>query len=112
MVSMLISNLVDNAIRYTQAGGHILVNVCSVDKALCIRVEDDGPGIPLHLRERVFERFYRVANAGQTGTGLGLPICQRIAALHDATTQLQAGANGVGTSAQVRFALRRPAGAE
>ena len=106
MVSMLISNLVDNAVRYTQAGGHIRVDVCSEEKNLCLRVEDDGPGIPLHLRERVFERFYRVANAEQAGTGLGLAICQRIAALHGATIRLQAGANEVGTRAEVCIAGR------
>ena len=109
MVSMLISNLVDNAIRYTQPGGHILVNVHREDKAICVRVEDDGPGIPAHLRERVFERFYRVADADQAGTGLGLAICQRIAALHGATIRLQAGANGMGTCALVCIALTRSA---
>jgi two-component system sensor histidine kinase QseC len=109
MVSMLISNLVDNAIRYTQAGGHIFVNLYREDDAICIRVEDDGPGIPPHLRERVFERFYRVVNAEQTGTGLGLAICQRIAALHGATIRLQAGANEKGTCALVCIALTRSA---
>jgi two-component system sensor histidine kinase QseC len=108
MASMLISNLVDNAIRYTPVGGHIRVELRRDDEALWVRVEDDGPGIPLHLRERVFERFYRVANADQVGTGLGLAICQRIAELHGATIQLQNGANEVGTSALVRIALPWP----
>ena len=109
MVSMLISNLVDNAIRYTQSGGHILVNLSREDRSICLRVEDDGPGIPPQLRERVFERFYRVANADQAGTGLGLAICQRIAALHGATIRLQSGANEVGTCALVCIALTQPA---
>jgi two-component system sensor histidine kinase QseC len=104
MVSMLISNLVDNAIRYTQRQGHILVNIRRVDGAIFLRVEDDGPGIPPHLRERVFERFYRVANADQAGTGLGLAICQRIAELHGATIQLQTGANEKGACALVCIA--------
>jgi two-component system sensor histidine kinase QseC len=104
MVSMLISNLVDNAIRYTQTGGHIQVNVYKEKNMICLRVDDDGPGIPPHLRERVFERFYRVANADQAGTGLGLAICQRIAELHGATIQLQAGANQVGACALVCIA--------
>jgi two-component system sensor histidine kinase QseC len=111
MVSMLLSNLVDNAIRYTQPGGHIQVYTRGEGKTLCVRVEDDGPGIPAHLRERVFERFYRVANADQAGTGLGLTICQRIAALHGATIRLQAGANEVGTSALICIVLVRPADA-
>jgi signal transduction histidine kinase len=109
MVSMLISNLVDNAIRYTQEQGHILVNIRRVDNAICLRVEDDGPGIPPHLRERVFERFYRVANADQAGTGLGLAICQRIAELHGATIQLQTAANEKGACALVCIALVPPA---
>jgi two-component system sensor histidine kinase QseC len=112
MVSMLISNLVDNAIRYTQAGGHIRVDVCSEGENICLRVDDDGPGIPLHLRERVFERFYRVASSEQAGTGLGLAICQRIAALHGATIQLQTGVKGVGTRAMVCIALVQPADSE
>ena len=109
MVSMLISNLVDNAIRYTQTGGHIWVNVRKEENSICVCVEDDGPGIPLHLRERVFERFYRVANADQAGTGLGLAICQRIAELHGATIQLQAGVSEVGTCALVCIAPVPPA---
>jgi two-component system sensor histidine kinase QseC len=108
MVSMLLSNLVDNAIRYTQAGGHIRVEVTSEAGAIDLRVNDDGPGIPAHLRERVFERFYRVASPEQAGTGLGLAICQRIAELHGASIRLQAGADGTGTTALVRFARPRP----
>jgi two-component system sensor histidine kinase QseC len=107
MVSMLISNLVDNAIRYTPMGGNIRVGLCIEEGCICLRVEDDGPGIPLHLRERVFERFYRVANAEQVGTGLGLAICQRIAALHGATIRLQGGAQGTGTCAVVCIAPMR-----
>jgi two-component system sensor histidine kinase QseC len=111
MVSMLLSNLVDNAMRYTQEGGHIQVIVNGEGKTICVRVQDDGPGIPHHLREQVFERFYRVANAEQAGTGLGLAICQRIAELHGATIRLQAGANEVGTCAMVCIARMRPADA-
>ncbi len=112
MVSMLISNLVDNAIRYTQTGGHILVSLCREENLICLRVEDDGPGIPVHLRERVFERFYRVANAEQAGTGLGLAICQRIAELHGATIRLQAGADEKGACALVCIALGPPANSD
>src|SRR5262249_40883523 len=85
----LIANLVDNAIRYTPAGGAVTVSLH--DDAGCVRldVEDSGPGIPVHERERVFERFYRLAEtAAQEGSGLGLAIVREIAMSCGAQVQL------------------------
>lgn len=75
----LIKNLVDNAIRYTPTGGRVDLSVGVVgDKAeLCI--QDNGPGIPLVERERVFDPFYRVLGTEQVGSGLGLSIVRTIA---------------------------------
>jgi two-component system sensor histidine kinase QseC len=103
MLSMLMSNLIDNAIRYTPQGGHIEVRVGSCPTGLRFQVSDDGPGIPADQRERVFDRFYRLDGQDQPGTGLGLAICQRIAELHNARMTLADGLNGRGVSASVLF---------
>jgi two-component system sensor histidine kinase QseC len=96
MLAMLLGNLVDNAIRYTPRGGQISVAVRRCASGFLMKVSDDGPGIPAAQRERVFDRFYRIANQDQPGTGLGLAICQRIAELHHATIELADGLDGDG----------------
>ncbi len=103
MLSMLISNLVDNAIRYTPRGGHIDVALSHYLFGLMIEVSDDGPGIPAAQRERVFERFYRIAGQDQPGTGLGLAICRRIAELHNARLTLTEGPQHRGVTASIFF---------
>jgi signal transduction histidine kinase len=105
MLSILLSNLIDNAIRYTPRGGHINIDVCRTGSGVRMTVSDDGPGIPAEQRERVFERFYRLAKQEQPGTGLGLAICQRIAELHGAHITLTDGPGMRGVSAQVTFGL-------
>ncbi len=103
MLSMLLSNLVDNAIRYTPRGGHIDVALSHYLFGLMIEVSDDGPGIPVSQRDRVFERFYRIAGQEQPGTGLGLAICRRIAELHHARLALTDGPRGRGVTVSVFF---------
>jgi two-component system sensor histidine kinase QseC len=103
MLAMLLSNLVDNAIRYTPNGGHIDVAVSHYLFGLMIEVSDDGPGIPRAQRERVFERFYRIATQEQSGTGLGLAICRRIAELHQARMSLTEGPHKRGVTVSVFF---------
>jgi two-component system sensor histidine kinase QseC len=104
LLAMLLSNLVDNAIHYTQKGGAITISVHKGDDCLRIEVKDNGPGIPPEQRERVFARFARLAGADQPGTGLGLAIAQRIAQLHEATVTLNDGPNGRGITAAVCIA--------
>ena len=106
MLSMLLGNLVDNAIRYTPRGGHIDVEVRRDEAGVLMAVSDDGPGIPAPQRERVFERFYRIAGQDQPGTGLGLAICQRIAELHNARITLSAGPDDRGLVAGVLLAVK------
>lgn len=103
MLSMLLSNLIDNAIRYTPRGGHINVAVSHYLFGLMFEVSDDGPGIPKAQRERVFERFYRIASQDQAGTGLGLAICRRIADLHNARMTLTEGPDNRGVTVSVFF---------
>jgi two-component system sensor histidine kinase TctE len=102
-VRELVMNLVDNAVRYTPAGGHVTVRVQNQNgQGVVLAVEDDGPGIAEVERERVFERFYRVLGVGGPGSGLGLAIVREIAKSHGARVCLDAGAHG-GTVVKVEF---------
>jgi two-component system sensor histidine kinase QseC len=105
MLAMLLSNLLDNAIRYTRQGGHISVTVRLDGQSLVMTVTDDGPGIPPAQRERVFQRFYRLADQNVPGTGLGLAICRSIADLHHAHISLSDAPTGTGLSVHVTFPI-------
>lgn len=107
----LISNLVDNAIRYTPPGGQVALRVrrdqsTTAVATLVLEVEDSGAGIVPADRERVFSPFYRAATAQQInpgGAGLGLAIVRDIALLHGAALALAGGADGRGLTVIVRF---------
>jgi two-component system OmpR family sensor kinase len=103
----LLRNLVDNAVRYTGAGGRVDVSVeeesAGGARAARLTVSDDGPGIPPEERERVFDRFYRRAGTTPPGSGLGLSIVKSIADAHGATLTLAEGASGQGLSVTVSF---------
>jgi len=84
-LALLVRNLIDNAVRYTPAGGRVDVTVTSQDGKVVVRVADTGLGIPQRDLPRVFERFYRVdrARSRETGgTGLGLAIVKHVAENH------------------------------
>ena len=99
----LLANLVDNAIRYTPAGGRVDV-VAERDGAFAlIAVRDNGPGIDAGERERVFERFARGSSRGETGSGLGLAIVKRIVERHAGTVTLGEGLDGRGLGVIVRL---------
>lgn len=99
----LVDNLVDNALRYTPAGGRVTVACGALgDGGSFLRVEDNGPGIPAHLRTRVFERFVRL-DEQTTGSGLGLAIVRDIANLHGADLVLGQPAAGSGAVFTVHF---------
>jgi two-component system sensor histidine kinase TctE len=82
------ANLVHNAIEYSQRGGRVTVRTGRNGRRSFIEVEDDGPGIAPHERERVLERFYRVPGTPGTGSGLGLAIVREIAAGHGGAVSL------------------------
>jgi two-component system sensor histidine kinase TctE len=103
MLRELVSNLIDNALRYTPGGGTVTVTVRSDRKATTLVVEDDGPGIPLDERERVFERFYRIHNEASDGCGLGLAIVREVATAMSARVLLSTPANGRGLTVTVEF---------
>ncbi|HXX85031.1 MAG TPA: ATP-binding protein [Casimicrobiaceae bacterium] len=106
-LTTLVSNLLDNAVRYTPAGGRVDVVIANEDHAALLAVRDSGPGISREDRERVFDRFYRGAAAHAAGaahgSGLGLAIVKRIAERHAATVELGPGLHGDGLGVTVRF---------
>lgn len=99
----MLANLVDNAVRYSPAGGTVTVRLARDEDWALLCVEDDGPGIPEAERERVFERFTRLASDGQ-GCGLGLPIVREIARRHGGSVRLR-GAAPRGLVAEVRLPI-------
>lgn len=102
-INILIRNLVDNAIRYTPSGSFVRTYIKQTPHAIVLEVIDNGPGIPEELRERVFERFFRVLGNKSTGSGLGLGIVQQIAALHNATVSLDEAESGHGLKITITF---------
>ena len=99
----MLTNLIDNAVRYTGAGGIITVR-CGTgdDKNPYLEVEDNGPGIPDALRTSAFDRFVRLNDVSE-GSGLGLAIVKEIAQAHHAQVALLSGAEGRGLRARVVF---------
>ncbi len=101
----MLSNLVDNAIQYTPAGGEVTVSVVSEQGYAKLVVEDNGIGIPQAESEQVFERFHRVSDSNGIGCGLGLAIVREIVHAHDAEITLHPGAEGRGTRVEVTLPL-------
>ena len=104
---IMLGNLVDNAVRYTPAHGRVdvSIDVSHEEHAIFLRVKDNGPGIPLQDRKRVFDRFYRREGSGESGSGLGLFIANTIAAQHDATIKLDTPDDNGGLVVTVQFQL-------
>lgn len=85
-----LANLVDNAIKYTPAGGSVLLSLARGAEGVEIRIADTGPGIPEPLRGRVFERFFRLDDSrAAPGNGLGLSLVAAVAQLHGARIALE-----------------------
>src|SRR6266850_640208 len=103
MLHELVANLVDNGIRYAPRGGVVTAAIDASGDRVTLRIEDNGPGIPLEQRERVFERFYRLHDDGPGGSGLGLPIVREIATASRASVQLSDPARGSGLVVSVVF---------
>lgn len=109
-LSVLVRNLIDNAIRYSPIGGEIGVSLSGEDGRVILQVRDNGPGVPAELRERIFERFYQQAPGKGQGAGLGLSIVSRIAELYGAELRAE-DAPGGGLCVSVTFpAVEAPAG--
>ncbi|MEO8419044.1 MAG: sensor histidine kinase N-terminal domain-containing protein [Methylophilaceae bacterium] len=104
----LLFNLIDNAIRYTQHGGKVTVSISHRGNRARLSVEDNGQGIPLEERGKVFERFHRVIGTEQEGSGLGLAIVMEIAQIHHAAVAMEVPESGAGTRVSVLFDLFYP----
>lgn len=100
-LGIMLRNIVDNAIRYTPPGGTVEVKAERLGGGVALTVTDNGPGIPHTDRARVFDRFYRGANTGAFGCGLGLSIARRVAELHDASIALADAPSGRGLQVTV-----------
>jgi len=101
----LVTNLIDNAVRYGPEGGRIAVGLRREGDAAVLSVCDEGPGIPFELRERVFESYYRIPGTAGSGGGLGLAIVREIAEAHGARVAIENRPEGRGTRVVVRFPL-------
>lgn len=88
LLRALVVNLVENALRHIPQGGAVAVKLERAGAAILLVVEDNGPGIPAEDRERVLERFHRLAPSTVEGTGLGLAIVREIVAAHHGTILL------------------------
>jgi signal transduction histidine kinase len=96
LISQALANLVDNAIKYTPAGGRILVAAEDRPAGVALSVADTGPGIPEAERSRVLERFVRLEESRNSpGTGLGLSLVAAVARMHDAKLELADNAPGL-----------------
>jgi signal transduction histidine kinase len=89
-IEQVVINLLDNAMKFTDEGGTIVMESAVADGLTLVTVRDNGPGVPPEDRERVFERFFTADRAHTTGkgTGLGLSICQRIMEMHGQSIRL------------------------
>lgn len=109
MIATLVSNLVNNGIKYNKDGGHVWVSVSEKPNSVEIKVKDDGIGIAKEHQGRLFERFYKVDTSrtytNESSTGLGLAIVKRIAVIHGGKISLKS-AVGSGTEFVVVFPKR------
>ena len=101
----LVLNLMENALRHTDPGTAVEATVEHRNGEVVLAVEDDGPGIPLELREKVFERFYRGTGDRSGSSGLGLSIVRAVADSHRGSVRLEEPLDGRGA----RFVVRIPA---
>jgi signal transduction histidine kinase len=106
-----ISNLVDNAIKFTPTGGAVRIEGRAVDGRPFVRVSDTGVGVPPQERARIFDRFFRGERSGKSpGHGLGLSIAETIAGLHG--LKLTVEDNNPGARFELRATAPAPAGIE
>lgn len=106
LLSVMVRNLLDNAIKYTPEGGRIEASIDRVGGVTGLSISDTGPGIPVALRHSALQRFYRLpaqqADSGVSGCGLGLALVDMIAQLHGASLSLS-DATGGGLLVTLRF---------
>jgi signal transduction histidine kinase len=106
-VGILLRNLVDNALRYTAAGGQIRITCghhpTKLERKVFLEVSDDGPGVPQSEQTAIFNRFHRVPGSGTRGIGIGLSLVASIARLHDAEIETRNGIGNPGFCVRILF---------
>ena len=102
LLSLMLSNIVDNAIKYTPAGGRVELHVAADGDGCRITVSDTGPGIAEHWRDQVFQRFYRLEETVE-GTGLGLSIVAEVVKRFNGQIMLSTPHHGAGLLVDIRL---------
>jgi signal transduction histidine kinase len=108
-LAQAVSNLLGNSLRYTDAGGQVLMALSEEGDAIVVRIEDSLPGVPDEALPMLFDRFYRVdgsRNRASGGSGLGLPICQAIVQAHGGQIAVRASELG-GLCVEIRLPKTR-----
>ena len=100
---LILRNLLDNAIKYTPAGGRVDLSIGRDAQGAWLAVDDSGPGVPQEDRERVFDRFYRVPGTQAAGSGLGLAIVRTVAERLGAQVRLVESPTLGGARVELRF---------
>lgn len=111
-LSMICSNLVENAVKYSRDGGHVAVRICQEGMYVTVAVKDDGIGMSPEDAAKAFDEFYRARNeqtASIPGTGLGLSLVKRLTELHEGTVSVSS-RFGAGSEFTVKLPLIQPAG--
>ena len=103
LLQLMISNLLDNALKYTPEDGRVEVTIMPDGEAWLLSIDDTGPGIPADQRSAVFQRFYRVDSPQEQGSGLGLAIVADVATRLAVTIDLSTPSWGYGLSVRVRL---------
>jgi signal transduction histidine kinase len=104
MIHEIFANLIDNAIRYNNAGGSVVIRLFDEEGKHVVEVEDDGPGIPDAEKGKVFTRFYRMnRDQSRVGSGLGLAIVQSLAATLNAEISMSAGPDNRGLRVRIAW---------
>jgi PAS domain S-box-containing protein len=107
-LTQIISNLLNNAARFTAEGGHIVLTARREGGRVVLSVKDDGIGIPSAMRERVFEMFTQIESPGQRkqdGLGIGLALVKRLVAMHDGDIEARSAGVGCGSELVVRLPI-------
>lgn len=108
LLTQMLANLVENAIRHTPEGTHIVLALDRRSKGPAGIVADNGPGVPAEAREQIFRRFFRLERSRTSaGSGLGLSLVAAVAELHGIAITLSD--NAPGLKVMLEFAIEKPA---